>query len=65
MAKLQVRTIRTHTAHMEYSDVSSGVEMRHLEGPKNLDGLNLGIHVFVHVYKVHLCMYILRGGMRS
>ena len=49
--------IRTHTlqtAHMEYLDVSPGVGMRHLEGPKNPDGLNLGIHVFVYVYKVHI-----------
>ena len=56
----------THTAHMEYSDVSSGVGMRHLEGPKNPDRLNLGIHIIVYVYKAHMCMYImLRGGMRS
>ena len=54
---------RTHTAG--YSDVSSGVEMRHLEGPKNPDGLNLGINVFVYVYKVHMCIYMLGGGMRS
>jgi len=26
-----------------------------LEGLKNPDGLNLGIYVFVHVYKVHTC----------
>jgi len=39
-------------------DVSPGVEMRHLEGPKNPDGLNLGIHIFVYVYKVHMCMYM-------
>jgi len=32
-------------------------------GPE--DGLNLGIHIFVYVYKVHMCMYMLRGGMRS
>ena len=38
---------------------------QHLEGPKNPDGLNLGIHIFVYVYKVHMCTYILRGGMRS
>jgi len=25
----------------------------------------LGIHMFVHVYKVHMCMYMLEGGMRS
>jgi len=45
--------------------VSPGVGMRHLEGPKNPDGLNLGIHIFLYVYKVHMCMYMLRGGMRS
>jgi len=59
--------IRTHTqtANMEYSDVSPGVGMRQLEGTKNPDGRNLGIHAFVHVYKVHICMYILGGRMRS
>jgi len=38
----------THTAHMGYSDVSHcpGVRIRHLEGPTNPDGLNLGTHVF-------------------
>ena len=55
----------THTAQMGYSDVRPGVGMRHLEGPRNLDGLNLGTHIFVYVYKVHICMYMLRGGMRS
>jgi len=55
----------THTAQMGYSDVSLGVGMRHLEGLKNPDGLNLGIHIFVYVYKVHICMYMLRGVMRS
>ena len=55
----------THTAQMWYSDVSPGVEMRHLEGPKNPDGLHLGIYIFIHVYKVHMCMYMLGGGMRS
>ena len=46
--------------------VSPGVGTRHLEGPKNPDGLNLGIHIIVYVYKAHMCMYImLRGGMRS
>jgi len=54
-----------HTAQMGYSDVSPGVGMRHLEGPENPDGLNLGIHLFVYVYKVHMCMYTRRGGMRS
>ena len=32
--------------------------MEHPEGPKNPDGLNLGIHIFVYVYKVHMCIYI-------
>ena len=45
--------------------VSPGVGMTHLEGPRNPDGLNLGIHIFVYVYKVHMCMYMLRGEMRS
>jgi len=51
-----IRT-HTHTLHVEYSDVSPGVRMRHLEGPKDLDGLNLVIHVFVYVCKVHMCIY--------
>ena len=42
--------IHTHTAQMGYLDVSPGVGMRHLEGPKNPDGLNLDIHIFVYVY---------------
>ena len=32
---------------------------------KNPDGLNLGIHIFVYVYKGHVCIYMLGGGMRS
>jgi len=55
----------THAAQMGHSDVSPGVGMRHLEDPKNPDGLILGIHIFVYVYKVHMCMYMLGGGMRS
>jgi len=54
-----------HTTQMWYSVVSPGVGMRHLEGLKNPDGLNLGIHILVYVYKVHMCMYMLGGGMRS
>jgi len=53
------------TAQMVYLDVSPGVGMRNLEGPKKPDGLNLGIHIFVYVYKVHMCMYMLRSAMRS
>ena len=56
---------RTHTTQMGYWDVSPGVGMRHLEGLKNPDGLNLTIYVFVYVYKVHMCIYMLRVGMRS
>ena len=55
----------THTAQMGYSVVSPGIGMRHLEDPKNPDGLNLGIFIFVDVYKVRMCMYMLGGGMRS
>ena len=55
----------THTAQMGYSDVSPGVGIRHLEGPKNPDGRNLGIRIFVYVYKIHMCMFMLGGGMRS
>jgi len=56
---------RTHTAHMGYSVYSPGVGKKHLEGLKDADRLNLGIHVFVHVYKVHMFTYMLGGGMRS
>jgi len=45
-------------------NVSPGVGMRHLEGPKNSDVLNLGINIFVYACKVHVCMYMLGGGMR-
>ena len=55
---------RTHIAHIGYSDISPGVGMRHLEGPKNSDVLNLGINIFVYACKVHVCMYMLGGGMR-
>jgi len=55
----------THTAHRGYSIESPGVGIRHLAGPKNPDGLNLGIYALVYVYKVHLCMYMPGGGMRS
>ena len=58
--------IRTHTHTLHWcSDVSPGVGMRHLKGPKNPDGLNLDIYMFVYVYKVHMCIYMLRGGIRS
>ena len=47
--------VNTHThtlaAQTGYSDESPGIGMRYLEGLKNPDGLNLGIYVFVYVYK--------------
>ena len=55
----------THTVQMGYSDVSPGFGTRNLKDPKNPDGLNLGIFIFVYVYKVHMCIYMLGGGMRS
>jgi len=54
-----------HTAQMGYSVVSPGVGTLHLEGPKNPDGPNLGIHIFVYVYKVHICRYMPGRGKRS
>jgi len=54
-----------HAAQMGYSVVSLKVGMRHLEGPKNRDGPNLVMCIFVYVCKVHMCMYMLGGGMRS
>jgi len=50
----------THTAQMGYLDVSPGVGMRHLEGPKNPDGLNLGIHIFVCVQSTYVYIYAKR-----
>ena len=45
--------------------VEDGVGMTHLEDTKKKNGLNLDIHIFVYVYKVHMCIYMFRGGMRS
>jgi len=51
----------THTAQMGYLDVSPGIGMRHLEGPENPDGLNLGIHVFrICVQSTHVYIYAKR-----
>ena len=55
----------THLTQMGYLDVNPGVGMRHLEGPKNPDGLNLNMHIFVYVYRVHMCIYMPEGGMKS
>jgi len=39
----------SHATQMGYLDVRPGVGMKHLEGLKNPDGLNLGMHIFVYV----------------
>ena len=51
----------THTAQMGYLDVRPGVRMRHLEGPKNPDGLNLG-HTYIRtcVQSTHVLIYAKR-----
>jgi len=48
----------THTEQMGYLDVHPGVRMRHLEGPKNPDGLNLG-HTYIRtcVQSTHVYIY--------
>jgi len=51
------------TLHVGYSDVSPGVGTKHLESPKNLNGLALSINVFECVYKLHMCIYMLSGGI--
>jgi len=56
--------VYTHThKHPAHSDVSTGVGTTHLEGPKNADGLNLGIYVFIYMYKVH--MYSIFAGRQD
>jgi len=59
--------IRTHTLtlHVGYSDVSPGVGMRHLKFPKDPDKPDAKIHMSVYVYEVHMCIYMLGGGMKS
>ena len=47
----------THTTHMGYSVVSPGVGIRHLEGLKNPDGLNLGICVS-YMWSKYTCVCI-------
>jgi len=52
---------RTHATQMGYLDVNPGVGMRHLGGPKNPDGLNLGIHIFgICVQSTHVYVYAKR-----
>jgi len=55
----------THTHTHGVLSCERQARVRHLEGPKNPDGLNLGIYVFVYAYTVHMHMYMRRGGMRS
>ena len=42
-----------------YSTFVQRVKTIHLEGLKIPHGPNLGEYVFVHVYSVHICEYIL------
>ena len=51
----------THTAQMGYLDVRQGVRMRHLEGPKNPDGLNLG-HTYIRICVQSTHVYIYANG---
>jgi len=44
--------VYAHTHCTEVLDVSPGVGTRHLEGPKNPDGLNVSKCVFLYVYKL-------------
>jgi len=51
----------THTAQMGYLYVRPGVGIRHLEGPKNPDGLNLGYtYIRICVQSTHLYIYAKR-----
>ena len=59
------RKSSTHARQRAAATTGFAVAVRHLEGPKDPDGLNLDIHIFVYVYKVHMCIYMLRGGMKS
>jgi len=62
---LCIRThTHTHTAH-GVLDVGSGFGTRHLKGPKNPDGLHLGIFEFENVCKVYICIHMLGGEMGS
>jgi len=53
-----IRT-HTHTLH-RCSDVSPGVGMRNLEGPKNPDGLNLDTYIRICVQSTHVYIYVKR-----
>jgi len=47
--------------HTSISVVSPGVGVDHLEAARHLDVLYIGIYTFVHVFKIHLYMYMLRN----
>ena len=53
-----------HTAR-GLCDVSPGVGTTHLKALKYPDRLNLVTYVFVYADRVHMCIYMLGGGMRS
>jgi len=55
----------TYCTWMTESDVSPGVGTRHIESPKNQDGLNLRINLSVRVYEVHMYTYLPGNGVRS
>jgi len=66
-----IRT-HTHTLHVVYLDVSPGVGTRHLEGPKDPNGLILDINVYPYMCAKYTCVYIcgeagcmLGGGMTA
>jgi len=53
--------IRTHTHIVQVLGCEPrSRDERPLEDLKNPDGLNLDIHIFVYVYKVHMCIYVKR-----
>jgi len=61
--------VYTHTnAHTAQIGPVLGCEPRGRDetpGEPKESRLNLGIYMFVYVYKVHMFMYLLGGGMRS
>ena len=46
----------THTVQIGYSAVSPGVGMRHLEGPKNPDGL-ISAYMYSYMCTTHVYVY--------
>jgi len=56
-----------HTYTYIHSHLRQKIEKIHTtpQGPKNSDGLYHGIYVFEYVYKVRMCIYMLRGRIWS